>query len=162
MLQRTAQRFSSSSLRRRLMQKTSQIIVSIKMNRQTNISQMKNKCFTHCGRNERRRNRRGAYLDSRQTHIWSYRISIHFQLSKGSRLNLQEADGEYERRKWLRGSTREHRGSTGEHWENMSEHRGSMGEQRERMGEQREHMDKTGDSGRAKRRDLSQRPVTFY
>ena len=67
-------------------------------------------------------------MDSRQSHIWSHRISIRFQLYKRSRLNLQEIDGEYERSKWLRGSTGEHRRSTGEHRRSMGEHRGSMKE----------------------------------
>ena len=79
-------------------------------------------------------------MNSRQSHIWSHRISIQFQLYKGSRLNLQEADGKYERRKWLRGSTSEHRGSTGEHWESTSEHRESMREQWESIREQRGSM----------------------
>ena len=57
-------------------------------------------------------------------------ISIRFQLYKRSRLNLQEADGEYERRKWLRGSTGEHEESTSEHRRSIGEHRGSMKEHR--------------------------------
>ena len=75
-------------------------------------------------------------MDSRQSHIWSHGIGIHFQLHQGFRLNLQEINSEYEKGKWLRGSTSEHRGSTGEQGESTSEHRGSMGEQR---GSMREH-----------------------
>ena len=54
------------------------------------------------------------YVGSWQNNIWSYQISIHFQLYKGSRLNLQETDGETKSRKRLKGSTSEHRGSIGE------------------------------------------------
>ena len=47
---------------------------------------------------------------------------------QGSRLNLQEID-EDERRKWLKGSTRERRGSTGEQRESISTKRTLAGEQ---------------------------------
>lgn len=87
------------------------------------VSKIESECFMHFEWKERKTESGGAYVGSRQSHIWSHGISIHFQLYKEFRLNLQEADGEYERRKWLRGSTgREHRG-------NISTKRALAGEQ---------------------------------
>ena len=55
------------------------IAVSIETIRVTQTSKMNNEYFMHCRHNGRRRKRKGAYVDSRQSYIWSYCISIvHF------------------------------------------------------------------------------------